>query len=72
MTNINWKDISTTPHNRFVLVACKSGYVMLEWIYRVAQFYPSYRDDWIDEGDQRMTDSGHVPLYWCELPNEPV
>jgi hypothetical protein len=68
---IKWKPIDTAPENKFILVACKSGYMGIEWIYRVAQFTSGYIDRWDDEGNVALKDIGHEPLYWTELPNPP-
>lgn len=67
----NWKPIETAPHNKFVLVACESGYTTIDWIYRVAQFTAGWHNRWDDEGGDALKDSGHIPRYWDELPNAP-
>jgi len=69
---ISWQPIATAPKNMFILVACKSGYVTIEWIFRVAQFTEGYHDRWDDEGNDALMDSGHVPEFWCMLPNNPT
>ena len=67
----DWKPIETAPHNKFVLVACRSGYMTIEWIFRVAQFTEGYHDRWDNEANDALMDSGHDPEYWTELPESP-
>ncbi len=67
----NWKPIGTAPQNKFILVACPSGYLGVDWVYVVAQFTAGYHDRWDDEANDALMDSGYKPLYWDSLPNEP-
>ncbi len=68
---IDWLPIASAPHDRFILVACKSGYVTLDWVFRVARYEVERRSKWRDEASDALTDAGHVPEFWCELPEEP-
>ena len=71
MNRVDWKPISTVANDQFVLVACKSQYVGLQWIYRVAKLVAGYADPWRDECNNGLQDSGHVPEWWTGLPNIP-
>jgi len=68
---VAWKPIRTAPVNTFVLVACRSGYVGIKWIYRVAKFTKGYHDRWDDEGNDALEDDGHRPEWWAHLPIDP-
>ena len=69
---IDWLPIATAPHDKFILVACKSGYVTIKWVFRVAKYDVERRGNhWRDEASDALTDSGHVPEFWCELPEAP-
>lgn len=63
-----WQPIDTAPKNKFVLVACKSGYLGIKWVYCVAQYTEGYHDRWDDDA---LMDRGYKPLYWKELPVDP-
>lgn len=72
VTTIDWKPIITAPKaGRFILVACKSGYTSTPWVYRVAHYINGYKLPWRDEANDALSDSGHEPMFWCELPVPP-
>lgn len=66
-----WLPIDTAPKNKFVLVACKSGYRGLKWVYCAAKYTEGYHDRWDDEASDALMDRGYEPLYWSELPSDP-
>lgn len=66
---ISWQPISTAPHNKFLLVACRSGYVTTPWCYFVAQFTAGYLDRWDSVSNDGLDGE---PEYWSELPVPPI
>lgn len=67
-----WHPIDTAPSNEFVLVACRSGYLGIEWIVTTAKYTKGYHDRWDDEGNDGLMDRGLKPEYWMELPPPPL
>lgn len=69
---IAWQPIETAPWGRYVLVACRSGYVTIDWVYMVAKrFEDVHRGRWDDEANDALMDGGYVPEFWSELPDNP-
>lgn len=66
---ISWQPISTAPHNKYVLVATRSGYVGTPWCYDVAQFSAGHHDRWDDISGDGLDGK---PEFWSELPIPPI
>ena len=69
-TVVEWQTIETAPNDEYVLVACPSGYVTMDWDYRMAK-YDSERQGWIEVSGDWLTEYGLKPLWWAPLPNNP-
>jgi len=67
---MNWNPISSPPpKEHFVLVACKSKYVSIDWIFQTSRL--DSQSLWVDEVHDALLDDGHAPSFWAELPDEP-
>lgn len=65
---MNWRHINEAPHNQFVLVARRSGYMCLDWEYVTAQLTAGWHDRWDDVSGDMVEPQ---PLYWQPLPEAP-
>lgn len=65
----DWMPIADAPKDGTqILVRGPSGYTNSKFTYASARFVPDFRDDWIDESNTRLSDSGLKPTEWRWLP----
>jgi len=65
---VTWQPIETAPKNKYIMLRGDSGMLTYPKFYVVGKLDLSYRDDWIDINNDRLTDSGYVPEEWMEIP----
>ena len=64
----NWRPIETAPENKYVLLRGDSGMRTYPKFYVAGKLNLTYRDDWINIHNDRLTDYGYVPEEWDDIP----
>lgn len=68
---MKWNNIidSFPKDKEFVLVRCFTEYSSIPEIITTAKFDKVYSNSWIDWDNNRLTDRGIIPIYWCKFPD---
>ena len=67
-----WQPIDTAPLDRFVLLACPSGYKTTPRVFTTGIMHSDYKQGrWVDHANDDLTDWGMEPTHWMPLPPAP-